>query len=106
MPGLAYFKIARQVAFWLSHVPQCKIKSSTKSIVDSLNGVKLEDDEELVSFNVVSLYTNMPVKEAIQIAADLLYNGKNCDVIMLTHNGFCKQIDPSTSSCQCMDGSV
>ena len=77
-----------------------------------MKGVKLEEDEELVSFDVVSLYTNVPVKEAIQVAADLLYNGKNpqpadvnketfiklaeicsCDVIMLTHNGYYKQID-------------
>ena len=73
--------------------------------------MKLEEDEELVSFDVISLYTNVPVKEAIQVAADLIFNGKNpqppvdketfiklaevasCDVIMLTHNGFYKQVD-------------
>ena len=56
MPGSAYFKIACQVALWLFHVPECKISSSTKTIVDSLKVVKLDDDEELVSFDVVSLY--------------------------------------------------
>ena len=25
IPGWPYFKITRQVAFWLSHVPECKI---------------------------------------------------------------------------------
>ena len=111
MPGSAYFKIASKVAFWLSHVPECRINSSTKTICDSLRNVKLEEDEELVSFDVISLYTNVPVKEAIQVAADLIFNGKNpqppvdketfiklaevasCDVIMLTHNGFYKQVD-------------
>ena len=111
MPGSAYFNVARQVAYWLSNVPECQINSSTKSICDSLKEVHLEDDEELVSFDVVSLYTNVPVKEAIQIAADLLYNGTNtfppidketfiklaeissCDVIMLTSNGLYRQTD-------------
>ena len=63
-----------------------------------------------MSFDVVLLYQcNVPVKEAIQVAADLLYDGKNarltvsketfiklaeissCDVIMQTHNSFYKQ---------------
>ena len=48
MPGSAYFNVARQVAFWLSDVPECQINSSTKTICDSLKDVHLEDDEELV----------------------------------------------------------
>ena len=77
MPGSAYFKIASKVAYWLSHVPECRINSSTRTICDSLKNVKLEEDEELVSFDVISLYTNVPVKEAIQVAADLMFNGNN-----------------------------
>ena len=97
MPDSAYFKIASIVAWWLSQIPECPFNSSTKTICDSLKDVKLEEDED-----VVSLYTNVPVNEAIQVAADLIFNGKNpqppvdketfielaevasCDVIMLT----------------------
>ena len=35
---------------------------------------KLNNEEILVSFDVVSLYTNVPVKESIQIWADLLFD--------------------------------
>ena len=54
MPGSVYYNIAKQVASWLSHVPECQINCSTKEVCDTLSTVKLEDDEELVSFDVVS----------------------------------------------------
>ena len=66
-----------------------------------------------MSFDVSSLYTNVPVREAIQICADLMFDPiKNyprppvnkdtfitlakiasCDVVMSTHAGFYRQID-------------
>ena len=111
MPGSPYYGVASQIAFWLSSIPECKINASTKSVCDALHNIQLCEEEELVSFDVSSLYTNVPVKEAIHVCADLLFNGKNpyppvnketfitlaeiasCDVIMSTHDGFYKQID-------------
>ena len=111
MPGSSYYKIANCVADWLSVVDECKINSSTKQISDHLHHVKLKDDEEVVSFDVKSLYTNVPVTEAIAVCTDLLFSGKyelppvnketfielakmaSCDVIMSTHRGYFKQID-------------
>ena len=66
--------------------------------------MNLEDDEELVSFDVVSLYTNVPVMESINICAGLLFSKfdklpvdkktfielakiASCNVLMLTHDG-------------------
>ena len=111
MPGSAYHKIALQVADWLSIVDECKINCSTKVIADKLNEINLPNDEELVSFDVVSLYTNVPVLEAIEECTNLLYSDKyrkppvdketfkrllnvcSRDVLMLTHDGFYKQVD-------------
>ena len=111
MPGSAYHSTALQCAEWLSVVEECQINSSTKSISDSLQSIELEDDEELISFDVTSLYTNVPVKEAIAECADLLYSGKyelppvdkqtfielltlcTCNVLMSTHDGFYRQVD-------------
>ncbi|XP_066920124.1 uncharacterized protein [Clytia hemisphaerica] len=76
MPGSAYFKIAKQVADWLSVVSECRINSYTKEIADSLRDIELDDDTEIVSFDVVSLYTNVPVDDAISVCADLLYDGR------------------------------
>ena len=76
-----------------------------------MKNVKLDEDEVMISFDVSSLYTNVPVEEAIDTCADLLYSGKypkppldkqtfkdlvrlcTCDVLMKTHDGFYRQID-------------
>ena len=111
MPGTAYHSIANQCTDWLSVVEECQIQSNTKLICDSLKTVELGDDEEIISFDVSSLYTNVPVIEAIEHCADLLYSGKyelppvdketfitllklgTCDVVMLTHDGYYRQTD-------------
>ena len=112
MPGSAYHKIAEQVAKWLTVVPECKINSSTKSVSEKVKNEELTEDETMISFDVSSLYTNVPVMEAIVYCAELLYGLAaekrppvdqktfiilakiaSCDVIMSTHKGFYKQID-------------
>ena len=111
MPGSAYYNIAKQTAEWLSVVNECCINTSSKSISDKLDEIVLKADHELVSFDIVSLYTNVPVLDAINVCADLLYSGeykkppvdketfiellKICseNVIMLTHDGLYRQKD-------------
>ena len=74
MPGSPYFNIAKQMADWLSTVPECQINSSTKKTADQLAYIALEDDKEMVSFDVVSLHTSVPVNKAIEVCANLLYD--------------------------------
>ena len=76
MPGSVYHPIAEKVTGWLNVVEECQIETSTKKIMDSLKTVKLEEDEVIVSFDVTSLYTNFPRREAIDVCTDLLYSGK------------------------------
>ena len=65
----------------------------------------------MVSFDVVSLYTNVPVKEAISDCTELLFSSRykkppvsketfktltelcTCNVLMLTHDGYYRQVD-------------
>ena len=104
-------KIAKQVTDWLSVVDECKIQSSTQSISESLKSVELEEDEVIVSFDVTSLYTNVPVHEAIDICTELLFSGKyqlppvnkntfktlltisSSNVLILAHDGYYRQRD-------------
>ena len=76
MPGSAYYAIGNQVGEWLSEVPECQINTSNKQIVDTIKDIELDSSRQLVSFDVVSLYTNVPVLEAINCCADLLYSGR------------------------------
>ena len=111
MPGSVYYKIALQVTEWLSVVDECKINASTKRISETLKEINLEGDEELISFDVSSLYTNVSVQEAISDCTELLYSGKytkppvdedtfkqlleicSCNVLMLTNEGYYRQKD-------------
>eukprot|EP00111_Clytia_hemisphaerica_P015622 TCONS_00046106-protein len=111
MPGSAYHKIAKKVSDWLTVVPECNINTSSKEISDSLKDITLDEGEVLVSFDIVSLYTNVPVLEAIDVSTNLLYSGRfkkppvdqetfkellticSQDVLMLTSDGYYRQID-------------
>ena len=111
MPGSCYHKIGKQIADWLSVVTECGINTSSKSISSQLKNITLEPDEVIVSFDICSLYTNVPTEDAIKHCAKLLYSGRypkppvrkktffelaklcNCNVIMLTHKGYYKQKD-------------
>ena len=111
MPGSPYHKIALQVSDWLSVVDECNINSSTKEISDSLQNIQLPEDHVLISFDVTSLYTNVPVLEAIEHCTNLLYSGKykkppvdrntfeellkmcSSNVVMQTNDGYFRQVD-------------
>jgi len=111
MPASAYYNTAKQVAEWLAVIPEAQINSSAKQISDEIKSLKLDEGEEMVSFDVSALYTNVPVKEAIQLAANRLYAGdlpkptvdkqtfiqltelSSLDVVMSTHDGYYKQVD-------------
>ena len=110
MPGSAYAKIGKQVALWLSKVPECNINASTQLISDAIKNLTLPNTDELISFDVSSLYTNVPVMESINTCADLLFNQysiagvskatfielaqlASCNVLMSTHNGYYIQKD-------------
>ena len=75
IPGSPYYNIASKVMKCLSVVPKSKCQSSSKKIADQLKDIYLEEGEVLGSFDVVSLYTNVPVQEAITEAADRFYCG-------------------------------
>ena len=88
--------------------------SSTQSISNLLESIIQGDDKMVVSFDGTSLYTNIPVNEAIDICSDLLYSGKyqlppvskdtfkklltisTGDVLMLTHDDYYLQEDSLT----------
>ena len=111
MPDSSYYKIANQVSKWLSVVKECNINSSTKDISDSLSEIELQPNDELISFDTKSLYTNVPLDEAIHGCTELLFSGQypkppvdkeafrtlvslcSRDVALLSHDGYYKQID-------------
>lgn len=73
MPGSPYHIVANQVSEWLKVVKECNINASTKSVVETISNIKLSPEAEIYSFDVVSLYTNVPVREAIEVCVQKCY---------------------------------
>ena len=106
MPGSPYYNLATQV-------PEAKINCSTKRVSEAVSQTQLDTDEVMISFDVTALYTNVPVNEAIQLAAEKLYSGNpgikyppvvkatfitltnlaSKDVVMWTPEGYYRQTD-------------
>ena len=55
-------------------LPGANIETNTRDFRKALESLSLEDDEQIVSLDVKSLYTNVPVGEAIEIALRELYS--------------------------------
>ena len=78
----------------------------TENFIITLKTVRLTEDEQVVSFDVSALYTNVPVMEAIEVCTEYLYSRgqkhppidrdtfitlakiASCDVLMSTHDGY------------------
>ena len=72
MPGSLYYKLVEKTTEWLSVIPESKINCSSKETVDNLRNISLVHDEVVICFEVTSLCTDAPVKEAIFEAAEKL----------------------------------
>ena len=72
-----------------SRVPGANIETSTTDMKKRLTDVQLLDDEEIFSLDVRSLYTNVPVAEAIDTACHVLYNSDSAPEI---DRDTCKQL--------------
>ena len=70
MPRSVYHTIARQLSEWIS---AATVSDHTKAVTDKLRSVTLAKDEILVSFEFESLFTKVPVREALDVSAALLY---------------------------------
>jgi hypothetical protein len=76
--GTFNYGIARLLVNRLSHLKKHPTKiQHTFSFVDGLHSLQLDMSEHrLISFDVVNLFTNVPLKDTIQIVLNELYPGK------------------------------
>ena len=92
-------------------LPEANIRSDRKDVPKTIQTSKLDDDEVIVSLDIKSLFTKVPLCKGIDYTVDLLYSTNHApaginnstfkillemvskDVIMQTHRGYFKQID-------------
>ena len=59
------------------HIPSRYSLSSTSDFINQLNEYSFSGTEVMVSYDVVSLFTNVPLAETIQLVADYVYKDKS-----------------------------
>ena len=70
--------------------------NSTDNFLDNLKSFSLMPDMKVVSFDVVSLYTNIPLIETINIIADTLYSPNSFKVPPFPKKDFIKLLTIAT----------
>ena len=72
IPGSAYDRLGNVLARLVGHLPKAEIACDTKRVASRLRKIILLPDEKLVSLDVTSLFTMVPLHETVTKTAKLL----------------------------------
>ena len=73
LPGSSYYKLNKVLATIFEKIEGANIETNLLDAREILESTNLEPNENLISVDVKSLYTNVPLNEAIDIALRKLY---------------------------------
>ena len=74
LPASCYHKLNKVLSRFFDKVPGANIETCTPAMKELLASSTIDEDETIFSLDVESLYTNVPVQEAIIHAVDCLYS--------------------------------
>ena len=95
MIGTAHYELAKYMDNIIKPaIPSKFMLNSTNSLIDKLADINLPPNFHMVSFDVVSLFTNIPLDQTIQWAADYVYSSS--DHPTYSKEIFCKLLKLAT----------
>ena len=77
-------------------IPDKYMLSSTNNFIEKLKQVKVQSHQILVSFDVVSLFTTVPLEETTQITANHLFDKDNPNTPPIEKHAFIKLMNLAT----------
>ena len=79
--GTAIYQLAKYLAKLLSPLSQSQhTVKSTKDFIEKIRNLNVAHGFDMISFNVKSLFTSVPLEETINIALDRIYHRKEIDI--------------------------
>ena len=72
LPGSCYENLTNELAKLFDQVVGAGLETSTEKVRNSIAAAELDRDEVMISLDVKSLYTNVPVDESIALAGELV----------------------------------
>ena len=76
--GTAEYNLAKYLNQYITPIiPTEYSVQNNADLLDKLASYKFSSDSKLISFDVVSLFTNVPLKEVIDLACDKVYSSNN-----------------------------
>ena len=98
MIGTAEYKLAKYLdGFIKPNISTTYSVNSTSAFMDVLHDFSFSEGDNLVSFDVVSLYTNVPLDETIKLISDYVYSDESKRVPPFPKKVFIKLLKFSTS---------
>ena len=73
LPGSSYYNLNKVLAKLFEKIEGANMETNSLDAIEILESTNLEPNENLISLDVKSLYTNVPLKEAADIALRKLY---------------------------------
>ena len=77
LPGSSYDNLNKTFAKYFDEIEGAKIKTNTQMAREILEKTELDSEESIISHDVKSLYTNVPLKKAVEKALRRLYEQVN-----------------------------
>ena len=78
MNGTSGYWLAKYLDRYIKRcMPNSFLLKSTDDFIDRINTYEFSDDDSLISFDVVSLFTNVPLQETIDIITKYVYADSN-----------------------------
>ena len=72
LPGSCYDCLTRTLSCFFDKNAESRIEVSNREVKEDLVHLELDEDKVLVSLDVKSLFTNVPVVESINLASKIL----------------------------------
>ena len=97
MIGTSQYELAKLLDSWIKpFIPKTYALDSTADFLTKLRGYAPNDNDYCVSFDVVSLFTNIPLEETIKIIADFIYADKSRILYPIKKDIFIKLLRKAT----------